>query len=142
MINKKTIETKLKKIREYYNEMEPILRKNTVKEIKDDHLNLRSVERQFQLIVDSIIDVNSHIISKMDLPAAEDFQSTFEILGQNKVLPIDFTLKIAPTVGLRNKIVHEYDVIDKNKFINDLKDKSGDFIEYIRQVNKFLKKIK
>lgn len=143
MINKQTTDAKLKDIKKYYKEMEPILKKDSRFLVDEKNYQyLRTLERTFQLIVDAMVGINSHIIAKLDLPVSEDFQGTFAILGQNKILPIDFALKIAPVVGLRNKIVHKYDIVDPKKFISDLKTKSGDFVEYIKLINKFLKKIK
>lgn len=141
MINKQTIEAKLRDIKKYYREMEPLLKMDSRFLVDKKNLQyLRVLERTFQLIVDAMVGINSHIIAKLDLPVSEDFQGTFAILGENKILPIGFALKIAPVVGLRNKVVHKYDVVDPNKFISDLKTKSGDFMEYVKLINKFLKK--
>jgi len=141
-INKKLISEKIRMIDEYFSIMREIIQNYSVKEIKNNPKDLHSVEREFQMIVDTMVDINSHIISRKVLPAAEDFQSTFEILGRNKILSLDFALKIAPIVGLRNRIVHKYEKLDIEKFLNDLKTKSDNFAEYIKQINKFLKKVK
>jgi uncharacterized protein YutE (UPF0331/DUF86 family) len=141
MINKQTVDAKLRDIKKYYKEMEPILKMDSRLLVDEKNLQyLRVLERTFQLIVDAMVGINSHVIAKLDLPVSEDFQGTFSILGENKILPMGFALKIAPVVGLRNKIVHKYDVVDPKKFISGLKHKSGDFIEYIKLINKFLKK--
>lgn len=136
MIDKEVIKNKIRDIQVYLKEMEPFL-KLSPPEIIKDYPKLKTLERNFQLIVDSMIDINTHIISRQNLAVFDDYQSTFIVLGQNNVLPMDFALKIAPVVGLRNKIVHKYGNIDRKKFILDLKTGSNDFKKYCL----FIKKI-
>jgi len=139
MINKKLIESKLKDIKVYQKEIEPVL-KFSNQEIIKDHLKLRTIERDLQLIVDTMVDINSYIISQKKLQPFEDFQSTFIILGKNKILPMEFALKIAPIVGLRNKVVHKYGKVDIKKLLDNIKKGFSDFNAYIKHINKFLKK--
>ena len=93
----------------------------SIKEILSDYTKLRTLERNFQLIVDEIIDINLYLIKEKDLKPPQDFQSSFEVLSQAKILPHDFAVKIAPAVGLRNKIVHRYEDIDRKFFIEQIK---------------------
>jgi len=95
-------------------------------------LKLRSTERLFQLIVDTAIDINTHIISNSNLQVPDDYQSTFITLADNKFLPMDFALKIAPSVGLRNIVVHKYGKVDIKKMIDDIKEGIGDYLVYIK----------
>ena len=62
------------------------------------------------------------------------------ILGRSKVLDEDFSRKIAPVTGLRNRIVHRYESLDKELFLEYLRKNHFDFKEYIKQVFDYLKK--
>jgi len=128
-------------IQGYFKELEPILREETDNIIKDT-LKIRTVERLFQLIVDTSIDINTHIIIEMDFSVPNDYQSTFITLGENKILPMDFALKIAPSVGLRNLIVHKYDKVNIKRMIDDIKNEISDYLEYLKFINRFLIEIK
>jgi uncharacterized protein YutE (UPF0331/DUF86 family) len=153
MIDKQVVESKLGEIDQYLFEAQPIL-ELTEQEILDDVRNLRTLERNFQLIVDAILAINSHLIAGLLLTPAEDYQGTFTILSQHKVLPIEFTQKIAPVVGLRNQIVHAYDErseskeqsdyekVDRKKFVRDLKKNHHQFRQYIRLTNQLIKKVR
>lgn len=99
MIDKDLIKNKMEDIQAYFKEMEPILKYES-REIIEDNLKIRAVERLFQLIVDTSIDINTHIITETDFNTPEDYQSTFIILGENKILPMNFAVKISPSVGL------------------------------------------
>ena len=89
-------------LQESFAELQAILQEDA-RSIIDDHLKLHTVERLFQLIVDTAVDINTHIIIESQFHVPSDYQSTFIALGEHKVLPMDFAIKIAPSVGLRNR---------------------------------------
>jgi len=139
MPNKELLRRKINKIENYIKEIEPLL-VLTSNEIVSDILKLRTVERNFQLIVDTMLDINTHIISSENLKTPETLQETFLILGDGGVLPVDFVKKIAPVVGLRNIVVHEYEKVDNEKMMQDPKDGISQFGEYLISIDNFLQK--
>lgn len=112
------------------------------KEILTDSGRLHIAERLLQLVVDTMIDINQHFIGELDLKSSEDLQGTFYILGENNVLPLDFAQKIASVVGLRNRIVHRYEALDKELFIKTFRKDYPDFKTYIEFINGYLEKTK
>lgn len=112
------------------------------KEILSDSGRIHIAERLLQLIVDTAIDINQHFIGELNLNISEDLQGTFYILGENKILPKEFSDRIAPVVGLRNRIVHRYESLDKELFIKIFRKDCPDFKIYIKLINQYLKKIK
>jgi len=138
-MNKNLVVDKMEIIKGYLKELYPLLDLPD-KEILDDNLKLHSVERLFQLIVDEAIDINTYIISQKKFNVPSDYEGTFSILGQNKVLDITFALKIAPSVGLRNGIVHNYEKISASRMIDLIKNNIADYAEYLRQITAFLEK--
>jgi len=136
-MNRDLLERKLSEIRSYLKELAPILGEDVSTIIRDTY-KLRSLERLFQLVVDTALDVNSHIIAQLNIESPDDFQSTFLILGENNIIPHDFALKIAPSVGLRNKIVHKYGRVDIKQMISAVKEEINQYEEYIRHVENFL----
>ncbi len=141
MLNKVLINKKIGLIKEYIQEMDSIIKLDDI-EIIRDFRNLRTLERDFQLIVDEIIDINIHFIRELDLKSPDDFQSTFEILANGKIIPINFAVKIAPSVGLRNRLVHRYEKVSKKKFIEQTKKEYKDFIKYIKYISQYLERVK
>ncbi len=107
-------------------------------EIKKDFVKLRAIERIVQLIVDEIIDINNHIIRYANLQIPDDFQSTFLTLASHKILPEEFAKKIAPVVGLRNRLVHRYESVDVEILLQTVRKNRSDFTEYIKHIMKFL----
>jgi uncharacterized protein YutE (UPF0331/DUF86 family) len=140
MIDKTFVETKLFYIQTYFSELEKILTYSN-REIKKDFLKLRALERVLQLIVDEIIDINNHIIRYSNLKIPDDFQSSFMILAENKILPVTFAKRIAPVVGLRNRLVHRYEKIDVDILLDTIRKNKKDFKEYIRHIFGFLNQL-
>lgn len=133
MIEPAIIESKLGAMREYYDSLERILTYST-KEILEDELKLHSIERLFQLLVDTALDINTHIIMTSDSPPPEDYQSTFPKLGELKILPMEFALQIAPSVGLRNLVVHRYGKVDLKRMLDDIKNNIKQYREFMRHI--------
>ncbi len=139
MLNRDFIEEKISLIEEYFYEMEDIIKLDK-EEILNDITKLRALERNFQLIVDEMLDINLHFIRELDLKSPSDFQNTFGILADNKILPDNFAEKFAPVVGTRNILVHRYEKVDRDLFISQVKNERKDFLEYLRLINKYLDK--
>ena len=140
MINKDLVTNKMADMRKYLEELMPILQHGS-REIIDDNLKLRSVERLFQLIVDTAIDINTYIIIESEISVPDDYQSTFMILGEHSMLPMDFAQAIAPSVGLRKLIVHKYGRVDIGRMIDDVKNNIGQYKDYLKHISEFTKKM-
>src|SRR4030042_3836598 len=133
MIDKKFVEKKLSYIQAYYQELENVLGYSD-QEIKGDTLRLRALERIIQLIVDEIIDINNHIIRYAQLRVPEDFQTVFLILAENKILPEGFARKIAPVIGVRNRLVHRYEKVDVDILLDMIRKSKDDFKQYVKHI--------
>lgn len=139
MLNKDLIKTKIRSIQEYILEIEPIL-SLPKDQIISNFEKLRTLERNFQLIVDAMLDINIHFIRELELGSPDDLKSTFVILAEGKILPFDFAQKISPVVGLRNILVHGYEKVDRDLFVDSFQKNKQDFDEYLRIINFFLEK--
>ncbi|MBI2120301.1 MAG: DUF86 domain-containing protein [Parcubacteria group bacterium] len=138
MINKELLQERMSQMSQFISELEPLLQKST-SEIVHDTVVLHAIERLFQLIVDGAVSINNHIIAKNGFVPAEDYQGTFTTLAQNNVLPTNFSLKIAPSVGLRNQVVHKYGDVNLTRLIEEIKADIGDYPEYLKQIDVYIK---
>ena len=96
------------------------------------------VERLFQLIADAAIDINTHIITRSKLEPSDDYEGTFRILGKHGILPLDLAEKISGSVGLRNRLVHGYEKVQRKLVMDDISDGIGQYVEYIKYITKFV----
>ena len=133
------ITEKIRLLREYIQKSKDIF--DAISDDKNilESNNVYVLERMFQLAVEVVIDINNYLIKELDIEPAENMEGTFETLAKNNVLPADFAVKMGPTIGLRNKLVHVYEKIDRASFVGDFRKDIGDFDEYISYVLKFMK---
>ena len=139
MIDTELISRKLKLISEYAAELEEIFSSSTDKEILANSLKYHTAERLFQLVVDVMIDLNIHIIRASNITPPDDLESTFVTLGKQGVLSEDFAVHIAPVVGLRNRVVHRYESLQRNQFVAELRKNLSDFKQFTIYISKLLK---
>jgi len=91
---------KLSQIETYLNELETFIFSRNPEDVKKDITLLHTAERLVQVLVDTMIDINIHILLSKE-KTYDKSQSTFLILGEMGILPEEFAKKIAPIVGLR-----------------------------------------
>ena len=53
-------------------------------------------------------------------------------MGENNILPKEFAMKIGRSVGLRNRIVHQYEDVKPVVFLESLRKDIGDYDEYLK----------
>ena len=139
MLEKKFVEKKLEEISRYLGELEPVLQLSH-KEFKASYKDMRTAERDFQLIVDAAVDINTHVLLSLGLPPPEKNYDSFVLLGKHSVLSEKIAKELAPSAGLRNKLVHEYDEIDPECLYQSLKIFAKRYKEYGRLVLKYMEK--
>lgn len=142
MLDYPLIAKKMQLLDSYLDELRPFVADFSSDDILSDSFKYHTLERLFQLVIDTMIDVNRHIIKNKHFGAPDDLESTFQLLGEKKVLEEAFAFKISPVVGVRNMIVHRYEKLDRNKFVQNVKSNFSDFANYIKQIRQFVEKEK
>lgn len=84
------------------------------------------------------VDIGSHIISTHHMPAPETMGQTFEVLAQQKVLPVRVAEQLKKSVGFRNIAVHNYEAINWQIVHSILVDHLNDFSAFAKSVATWL----
>ena len=132
------ITEKVRMIEEYLDKTKEIFEAEDNQKILNSN-NLHVLERLFQLMVDAMIDVNNYLVKGLELEPPNSIQGSFEILSEHSIVSSELAIKIAPVVGLRNKIVHVYEKVDKTFFIGQFRKNINDFNQYITEILKYIK---
>lgn len=108
----------------------------------DDYLNdfdqQLIVERLLQLTIQTAIDINEHILSRLNRGnTASNFVAFIE-LGRCGIITPELARQLAPSAGLRNRLVHEYDDIDPNQVFRAINFALGQYPFYVQQINTYL----
>jgi uncharacterized protein YutE (UPF0331/DUF86 family) len=77
----------------------------------------KGVERVLQEAIEAALDVNAHLIAELGQDVPDDYFGGFVKLAQLGILPEELATALAPSAGLRNRLVHEYDALDDAKVL-------------------------
>ncbi len=140
-VSQQLISRKLAALDGYQGELVAFLTRMTDADIlADTHGSIHIAERLVQLMSDTMVDINQHIMRCTGLPFEEDLFSTFTIVAEHGILPHDLAKRLAPITGMRNILVHQYEKLDKDLFLQKTREHLGDIPEYARHVLMYLEK--
>lgn len=141
MLNQTFLLRKIRLIQEDLARLES-LRHFSFDELAKDAVSYAAMERLLERMVTRAIDINSHIISELSSGAepVKTYEDTFLALAKLGVYPEDFAKRIAPSAGLRNILVHEYDQVDMSKVYQSAGEATGQYAGYCDFLLAFLSK--
>ncbi len=135
MENADLINEKLLNLTTYINELKKI-KPDTFEKYSTDTIRRYAAERLIQLIIDLALDINNIILSSMKKPPANDYYNSFIDLIELNILDRELAYDIAPSTGLRNRLVHEYERIDDKIVYESLDKVIAFYSKYAVVINK------
>ena len=134
------IKRKLGVIIENLKALEPI--KNMTREdYTRDLYKRKATERLLQELIEAAIDINIHIIAETGHAIPDDYYESFMKMGELGIIPVDLAEKLAPSSGLRNRLVHEYDRLEHSLVLEAVGIADHLYTKYVKQVNDYVSKI-
>lgn len=106
----------------------------------DNFMKYHSAERLIEKIVDAAVGINQMILREKFSNPIKTSKETFTDLAGFGVLTADFANEISKSVGLRNKIIHEYDQVDAETFFHSIGLCQKQYKEYLRQLINWIDK--
>ncbi len=140
MVDKETVLERLEALEAYAAELDHY-RAFSFADILSDFVKYRAIQHSLQLGAQAIADIAVHIITADFSYRIQDYREAIEALGKAGVLPEDFAHRLAPIVGFRNILVHEYLRVDPEKVYEHLQHGSADFREFARYIAAYLKRL-
>lgn len=136
-VDKDIIRRKLAVIVENLKALGPI-KGMTQEEYNDDLYKRKAAERLLQELIEAAIDINTHIIVQSGDSVPDDYYESFIKIGSMKVISKDLALKLAPSAGLRNRLVHEYDRLQHSLVLEAVGMAEDMYAEYVKQIDAYL----
>ncbi len=99
----------------------------------------KTTEKFLQEMIEAAIDVNTHVLVESKGSIPQDYFSSFTKLGELGWISEDLASKLAPSTGLRNRLVHQYSEIDDQKIFNIISSEFKWFKDYVHSIRKQLK---
>ncbi len=115
-INISTIQDKLFRLKENINFIEDIL-KSSDKDILKAPSLYYGLEHLLQLSIQIILDVGSHILAEEFKENPPTYQDVITTLDKHNVIDHKFALSQDKMAKFRNKLIHDYDNISKEKVV-------------------------
>ncbi len=97
-----------------------------------DDRNVDAALRRLQVAIQILIDVGSHVVSRLGLGAPETSQDLLDRLEHAGKLPAGSTARFGRIFAFRNRIVHLYDRVDDAVVLEILAKHLGDLEELAR----------
>lgn len=98
----------------------------------------KATERLLQELIEAAIDINTHMIVASGREVPDDYYESFLKVGELKIISMNLSEKLAPSAGLRNRLVHEYDRLEHSMVLAAVKFAEELYVEYVRQIEKYL----
>jgi len=104
-LDKAIITKKLSVIVEALKALE-LIRAMSLEDYRLDIYKRKAAERLLQELIEAAIDINTHIITSSGHTPPDDYYESFTRIGELGVIDFQLAEKLAPSTGLRNRLVH------------------------------------
>jgi len=138
MVDKTLILRKLSELDENYRQIKEY-EKITVVQYSDDWKIQRIIERTLQMMIETCVDIASHIIADKGYRVPKSYSDTFKVLHDEKIVSSRLFNVLQKMAKFRNIVVHHYDRVDAEIVVGILKKDLSDFTSYKDTIVGFLK---
>ncbi len=108
----------------------------TLEEYRRDRFRQKGTERLLQETVEAAVDVNLHLLSAGGHPTPPDYYESFVAAGRAGIIPEELARQLAPSAGLRNRLVHEYDALDDAIVLEAVRDARRQFAAFVAAIER------
>ncbi|OGL43950.1 MAG: hypothetical protein A2W05_08230 [Candidatus Schekmanbacteria bacterium RBG_16_38_10] len=136
-LEKEVIRKKIAIIIENLKLLNPITDLTNEEYLKDVYKR-KATERLLQELIEAAIDINTHIIVQTGSKVPDDYYESFIKMGEIKIISVELAERLAPSAGLRNRLVHEYDLLEHSIVFNAVKMTEKLYPAYVKEIENFL----
>jgi uncharacterized protein YutE (UPF0331/DUF86 family) len=133
------ITRKLRAITKYLNALQPRAALD-IQTYTSDFEQQLITERLLHLIVEAAADANTYLLTASGQPPPETYFNSFIEVGRHGIITPELATKLAPSAGLRNRLVHEYEDINPHIVFQSIRIALEIYPEYIQQVQIYLER--
>jgi uncharacterized protein YutE (UPF0331/DUF86 family) len=112
----------------------------TSQRYQEELFTRKGTERLLQELIEAAIDVNTHILVQDGHGAPDDYYEGFLRLAEHGVLSRELAEALAPSAGMRNRLVHEYDAIVDAIVLDAVRKSQHLFPRYVASIEQYLQR--
>jgi uncharacterized protein YutE (UPF0331/DUF86 family) len=90
--------------------------------------------------VEAMANICNHLLARTTGQVPKGYPDCFEKLSAAQIITEELSGKLTKAASLRNILIHKYWEIDNRRVFRSTKENIGDFEQYLKQVNEFIKK--
>lgn len=136
-VDKDIIRRKLAIIVENLGALAPIGEMTRERYLQDIYTR-KAAERLLQEVIEAAIDTNTYLLVQAGSGAPDDYDESFIKAGAHGVISLHLAEQLAPSAGLRNRLVHEYDLLDPGQVLGAVRMANALYPLYIRAIEEYL----
>ena len=137
-VDRAIIRRKLETIALRLKQLEPIAQLDEQDYLAEDIWHRKGTERLLHEVIEAAVDINAHLLVQSGRAAPDSMFESFVELGNAKVLSKELAETLAPSAGLRNRLVHEYETIDEALVHRAVRDALQDYPRYVAAIEAFI----
>ncbi len=107
-------------------------------EYRRDRFRQKGTERLLQEAIEAAVDINLHLLRAAGRPTPPDYYESFIAAGREGLIPDDLARHLAPSAGLRNRLVHEYDAIDDAIVLGAVRAARQQYTAFVAAIERYL----
>jgi uncharacterized protein YutE (UPF0331/DUF86 family) len=119
--------------------LEPILRMREEEYISDLYKR-KATERLLQELIEAAIDINIHLIVQAERTPPDDYYESCIKAGELGIISANLAIELAPSAGLRNRLVHEYDQLDHPIVLKTVERAEELYPRFVKEVNDYIER--
>jgi uncharacterized protein YutE (UPF0331/DUF86 family) len=112
----------------------------SVEEYRARFYERKAAERLLQETIEAALDINAHLIAELGGQVPEEYYGGFLKMADLGILPPELAGSLAPSAGLRNRLVHEYEAIEDTKVLSAIGMLLELYPRYVQAVESYLAK--
>ena len=138
MVDETLILRKVSELDEYYKQIKEY-DKIKIAQYSDDWKIQRIIERTLQMMIETCVDIASHIIADKGYRVPKSYSDTFKVLYEEDIISGELFNSLNKMAKFRNIVVHHYDSVDAGIIVGILKKDLKDFMSFKDAIIGFLK---
>ncbi len=135
------IVAKLQALDEYLDYLRDLQKVNRKSFLSDYH-QFGLAEHYLHLSIEVVLDVAKLVIITYAFPRPEENRDVLRVLREKRAISQGLYDQMASISGFRNILIHEYEKVDKERVYEYLQQDIVQFIEFRKQILRFLRKPK
>jgi len=105
---------------------------------KSHLIERKAAERLLQEAIEAALGINAHLIAELGEELPGEYYGGFLMVGKLGVLSSKLASDLAPSAGLRNRLVHEYEWIDDSKVFASIEMILRLYPQYVKAVEGYI----